>query len=121
MVVTLKITGSQDSPVWWGPGEVSSPSPCPGKAQTWDQTQLLRALQSQGMKPLKDGDGLTSLGPSSTAGLSSRGKDFPNQLFIFQRLSEHHHGRKASMATKKQDISLSSKANNVISKNPLSK
>lgn len=66
----------------------------------------------------KDGDSPTSLGPRSTAGLSTWGKDFPNQLFIFQRLSEQRHGRKASMATKKQDISLSSKTNNVISKNP---
>jgi len=99
---------------------VSSTSPCPGKAQQWDQTQLLRALQSQGMKPLKGGDGPASLGHSSTAGLSSWGKHLPNQLFIFQRLSEHHHGRKAFMATEEQDISLSSKANNLISKNPQS-
>lgn len=118
MVVLLKIIESQGAPVWCGPGEVSCTSRCPGKASPWDQTWLLKGLQSQGLKPLKGGDSPNSLGPSSTAWLSPWGKDFPNQLFILQRLSEHCHARKAFMGTEKQDISLSSKANNMISKNP---
>lgn len=52
MLVLLKITGSQDTSVCLWSGETSSPSPCPGKAQPWDQTGLLRALRSQGMKIL---------------------------------------------------------------------
>lgn len=100
---------------------VSSPNPFPRKAQLWNHIRLLRALRSQGMKPCQDGDGPTSLGLSSTAGLSPWGKDFPNQLLVFQRLSEHHHDRKAFMATKTQDISLSDEVNNVTSKSPYSK
>lgn len=51
MVVLLKIIESQGAPVWCGPGEVSCTSPCPGKAWPWDQTWLLKGLQSQGLKP----------------------------------------------------------------------
>lgn len=42
---------------WCGLQEFSSPPPCPREAQLWSQTQLLRALCSQGLKSPKDRDG----------------------------------------------------------------
>jgi len=51
-----------------------SPVTAPAKSWSGGPTMLLRALQSQGLKSPKYGNGPTSLGPSPTPELSSIGK-----------------------------------------------
>lgn len=68
---------------WQGPGEASSPSPCPEQAQPWAQT-----IESEHEIP-KDEYGPTPLGPGSSICLSSWGNGFSylqSEPFMFQHV-----------------------------------
>jgi len=48
------LTEPQDNSGGKGPQAVSNPTLCPKNGQLWDQTRLLRAWSSGGLKPSMD-------------------------------------------------------------------